>query len=379
MLARRLLAVAAVAAVAVTLTGCGLFGGDKPDHTSSPKPSGSVSTSSGGGSTQLPKPAATLVVPTVQASQGSDTLHPQYAVVAFYGIYRQGRTATLLMGSWLQGAGGSKPSGLQVADLEKRLWKAHPLAPGEDTTWALALIDAAAKKAYLLGRDSVQEGQCYCMSGMQTASVWTTLFSAQFAAPPADKTSMDVYSNFGYAQSVPVLDDKVPHPDPSHIEPGQSFPAVSYQPQETTGTPPVTPIVDIDTPISDLDLSLTERRNKVVLAADVLFAFNKATLNAKGRARVKEAAAILKQKAHGTVQVNGYTDSKGSPSYNLGLSRRRAETVRKALQADLSGSGITLVAKGYGEAHPVAPNTIGGHDNPKGRALNRRVEIVYGK
>lgn len=51
--------------------------------------------------------------------------------------------------------------------------------------------------------------------------------------------------------------------------------------------------------------------------------------------------------------------------------------MRAELAKSLRGSGISLVAKGYGEARPVAPNTIKGKDNPRGRAENRRVETVY--
>ena len=32
---------------------------------------------------------------------------------------------------------------------------------------------------------------------------------------------------------------------------------------------------------------------------------------------------------------------------------------------------------GFGETRPVAPNEIGGHDNPDGRAQNRRVEFRF--
>jgi OmpA-OmpF porin, OOP family len=44
-----------------------------------------------------------------------------------------------------------------------------------------------------------------------------------------------------------------------------------------------------------------------------------------------------------------------------------------------AASGRTLAASGRGEANPVASNTKDGHDSPKGRALNRRVEILIPK
>jgi outer membrane protein OmpA-like peptidoglycan-associated protein len=68
--------------------------------------------------------------------------------------------------------------------------------------------------------------------------------------------------------------------------------------------------------------------------------------------------------------IEGHTDSTGSADYNLGLSLRRAESIRDALIA--SGVGEErLLAAGYGSRFPVADN-----ETDEGRARNRRVEIV---
>jgi outer membrane protein OmpA-like peptidoglycan-associated protein len=116
----------------------------------------------------------------------------------------------------------------------------------------------------------------------------------------------------------------------------------------------------------------------VTLNADVLFAFDSAKLNARAGNLINEARSILTAKADPTkpVSVIGYTDSKGSPTYNQTLSRQRANAAAKALRAGNLGS-IKLNVSGRGEADPVAPNATGAGDNPRGRALNRRVEITY--
>ena len=75
------------------------------------------------------------------------------------------------------------------------------------------------------------------------------------------------------------------------------------------------------------------------------------------------------------IEVVGHTDSKGSDTYNMGLSRRRAEKVVEFLiQSGVDKERIT--SSGAGETEPVARNTNpNGSDSPEGRKLNRRVEF----
>jgi len=113
---------------------------------------------------------------------------------------------------------------------------------------------------------------------------------------------------------------------------------------------------------------------------DLLFALNDSMVNfASDSAEVpesmapflKSAAADLKQlKAGHVLEIAGYTDNTGDAALNLALSQRRAEAVRAAL-IKYGADPDTLVAKGYGEADPIASN-----DTPQGRAQNRRVDVV---
>ena len=70
------------------------------------------------------------------------------------------------------------------------------------------------------------------------------------------------------------------------------------------------------------------------------------------------------------IEVNGYTDTSGTPQYNQGLSVRRARSV----QAELIRDGVPANAidiHGYGETHLLVP-TGPGIREPQ----NRRVEII---
>jgi outer membrane protein OmpA-like peptidoglycan-associated protein len=108
------------------------------------------------------------------------------------------------------------------------------------------------------------------------------------------------------------------------------------------------------------------------LSSDVLFDFDQATLKPRAKQEITRIAGLLKPQAGQvrTVEVSGHTSSEGTDQYNQKLSEQRAEAVRSALQP-LLGSGLTVVAKGYGETKPIADNST-----EAGAKKNRRVEIV---
>jgi outer membrane protein OmpA-like peptidoglycan-associated protein len=111
---------------------------------------------------------------------------------------------------------------------------------------------------------------------------------------------------------------------------------------------------------------------------DLLFALNDSVFSfASDSAEVPEsmdpflktAAADLKRlKAGHVLEIAGYTDNTGDAALNLALSQKRAEAVREAL-IKYGADQDMLVAKGYGEADPIANN-----DTAEGRLKNRRIE-----
>ena len=138
-------------------------------------------------------------------------------------------------------------------------------------------------------------------------------------------------------------------------------------------------IEDFGGQVTDLKVKETETDVRIELAADVLFDFDKATLLPKAEATLTRAADFIRERAAGTVRIEGHTDAKGDDAYNQRLSERRADSVRQWLARQRLGS-LKFSAKGFGETQPVAPNTKpDGADDPDGRQKNRRVEIVIGK
>lgn len=110
------------------------------------------------------------------------------------------------------------------------------------------------------------------------------------------------------------------------------------------------------------------------LRDDVLFDFDRATLRPEAGPIIAQVAKALTSGKVSTAQVQGHTDAIGTDDYNQGLSERRAAAVMAALKA--GAPGVTYDAQGFGESRPVAPNELKGTDNPAGRQLNRRVDIV---
>ena len=108
---------------------------------------------------------------------------------------------------------------------------------------------------------------------------------------------------------------------------------------------------------------------KVTLAADVLFDFDKSVLKPEGKAKLDDLAGKVQAINLEVVIAIGHTDSIGSDAYNQKLSVRRAESVK----AYLVSKGVEpnrIYTEGKGEKQPVASNKT-----KEGRQKNRRVEI----
>ena len=110
---------------------------------------------------------------------------------------------------------------------------------------------------------------------------------------------------------------------------------------------------------------------RIVILDNVLFYLGESRIKEESYPILDAVNDILAQNPQvRRVRIEGHTDSQGGERFNQDLSERRALAVREYLVA----RGISpdrLVARGFGELYPIAPNST-----EEGRAMNRRVEFV---
>jgi outer membrane protein OmpA-like peptidoglycan-associated protein len=107
------------------------------------------------------------------------------------------------------------------------------------------------------------------------------------------------------------------------------------------------------------------------VCADVLFAFDRAEIRPGAASVLRQVArSLAKRYPNRRIQIDGHTDSQGSPSYNQRLSVRRAEAVKRWLVAHGHIAASRISTRGYGETQPVTSNASG-----SGRQRNRRVVV----
>jgi outer membrane protein OmpA-like peptidoglycan-associated protein len=121
--------------------------------------------------------------------------------------------------------------------------------------------------------------------------------------------------------------------------------------------------------LAELQARETER-GLVITLGDVLFETDRADLRASATGKLLQLVTVLRDNPDRAVLIEGHADARGTSTYNLNLSQRRAQTVERFFVAKGVDSN-RIAATGYGEDYPVASN-----DTREGQTMNRRVEVV---
>jgi outer membrane protein OmpA-like peptidoglycan-associated protein len=118
-------------------------------------------------------------------------------------------------------------------------------------------------------------------------------------------------------------------------------------------------------------IPVTVSDTRILIGETIYFEFDTEVIRPVSMPLLDQVAEVIGTlDANLRIRVEGHTDTLGGEAYNVDLSFRRARAVVEYL-ASRGVPRARLEYRGYGAAHPVAPN-----DSPQGRALNRRVEFT---
>lgn len=106
---------------------------------------------------------------------------------------------------------------------------------------------------------------------------------------------------------------------------------------------------------------------------NLTFETNKDVIKEESFPYLDELANTMMESPSWTLRIIGHTDNVGKDDFNMDLSLRRANSVKKYLVSKGVNESI-ITSEGKGETMPIATN-----DTKEGRALNRRVEFVITK
>lgn len=127
--------------------------------------------------------------------------------------------------------------------------------------------------------------------------------------------------------------------------------------------------VDKDQSFVDLEIPLEAiEKDRAEVLNNIFFKTGEYILDDKSKVELDKLTDFLHKNKTIKIEISGHTDDVGSDTENMALSQRRAQSVQYYLQQ----SGIAadrILAKGYGETKPMAPN-----DSDENRQKNRRIE-----
>jgi len=115
----------------------------------------------------------------------------------------------------------------------------------------------------------------------------------------------------------------------------------------------------------------SEKKIAGMRVGNIYFDYDKFELKPQEKEELNQLGKFLQANPKAFVAIQGFTDNRGTPEYNMELSRKRAEAVADYVTKNFKLDSGRVTAMWYGEGNPVASN-----DTAEGRAKNRRVEVA---
>ena len=192
------------------------------------------------------------------------------------------------------------------------------------------------------------------------SSAGRPLKASSLAAAPLPKAASQVASSMAVVPS-PKASSKAnpflaaaPSPKASSLPKAPSLPVAPS---------PATPSrAEIPSPL------LQKKLNEILARGSIEFESNSTTMTPSSLATLDQLIAELRQSPRTAIEIGGHTDKYGEPDYNLQLSQRRADAVRRYFTKH--GLPKQFTAVGYGASRPLSVA-----ENRAGLQRNRRIEL----
>ena len=212
-------------------------------------------------------------------------------------------------------------------------------------------------------RDLLEQGNTY-------ARTWRTL--ALLGDVAHDARDYDRAAE-RYQKALVAINDEVETPQPPPDADIDRIHRLAAQSRMLAGRHVATPTNRSDEPDGLAALAIRGFKPEPV-PVPITFETGKAEFDEDGRKYAEELAQILKQQQNERITLSAHTDERGADAYNLELSRRRGEAVRRFLQARGVTQPIEVIAKG--ESQPLDLFDPEHYGQEEVWRMNRRVQWI---
>ena len=154
-----------------------------------------------------------------------------------------------------------------------------------------------------------------------------------------------------------ALAPKVPAP----AAPSPKTPSLAA-PSPKAPSPTTPSLAEIPSPL------LQKKLDEILARSSIEFESNSTTMTPRSLVTLDQLIDQLRHAPRTAIEIGGHTDKYGEPNYNLQLSRRRADAVRRYFTKH--GLPKQFTAVGYGASQPLSMA-----ENRTGLQRNRRIEL----
>jgi OOP family OmpA-OmpF porin len=236
-------------------------------------------------------------------------------------------------------------------------------------TKAAVLQDIAAlTQTGLELEDRILAGKSTASRSTKTPSSSTPSQKAPASKPPVlvAPSSPNAASTAGLSQK--ILTPKTPSQTVSHIPTVSTPPASSHKtaPLAVVLAPKASPAtLSVSAPSPD---SVQKKVSEILSRSSIEFESKSTAMTPNSLVVLDQLITELRQSPRIAIEIGGHTDKYGEPEYNLQLSQRRADAVRRYFTKQGLTNQITAV--GYGASRPLSAA-----ENRTGLQRNRRIEL----